>query len=129
MNALDFLVGVWGADLFVSVISHLFILGIVNSETHSGSRYYSYGQMGSLQPPSYPHQLHSQVKPRCSALARGSPPHLGWLPAPQDLLVFPSLHQMSAHQPHPSLISQGLFTSSAWQPFQAHFLLISLGPI
>ena len=79
---LTFLVGVWGADLFVSVISHLFILGVVNSETHSGSRYYSYGQMGSLQPPSYPHQLHSHVKPRYSALTRESPPHLGWLPAP-----------------------------------------------
>ena len=43
----------------VSVASHLFILGIINSETHSGSCYYSYGRMGSLRTPSYPHQLHS----------------------------------------------------------------------
>lgn len=110
---LTFLVGVWGGYLLVSVTSHLLILGIINSETYSVSRYYSYGQMGSLGTPSYPHQLHSQVKPRCSALTRGSPSHLGWLPAPQDLLMFSSLHQMTAHQPHPSLIFQGLFTSSA----------------
>lgn len=126
---LTFLVGVWGGgsfcfwggDLFVSVASHLFILGIINSETHSGSPYYSYGQMGSFRTPSYHTSCtltsyilyFDLVKPRFWAPTRGSPPHLGWLPASQDLPMFSSLHQMTAHQLHPSVIFQGLFTSSA----------------
>ena len=58
-NAFDFFGWGLGGNLFVSVASHLFILGIISSETHSGSCYYSYGRMGSLRTPSYPHQLHS----------------------------------------------------------------------